>query len=255
MAFRLDTPYVEVPGFGGGGTFGAIMEMILRTRLKLNLGTNDAAYDEDVNAYLAGLLVSYIDPEYLTAISHVLSPYDVDIYSAASKAPHRYRAYWIYKVNADDLLVSMGVFHRVWKRFSSEGEMIRMKRYYVFASQYQRQMYGRSTAVGEIQTKLADSAERYLTILDGTRRDYMNFVKHALQPEELVEFGKRLLQLEKDQPLMDTFDKFLDLYSAWMKGKRDPETRQRLIQLLQELKRLDANFQTEQFLSELNFSA
>ena len=72
MSFRLDTPYYQIPGSQPEATFGAIMEMLLKTRLKLHLETNQDLYEEDVNTYLAGLLVSYIDPQYLKAISQTL---------------------------------------------------------------------------------------------------------------------------------------------------------------------------------------
>ena len=174
MSFNLDTPYYPIPGAQPEPAFGAIMEILLKTRLKLHLETSREWYDEDVNAYLAGLLVSYINPSYLQAISEVLSEYDIDVFQAVAQAEDRYHAYWIYKVNADDLLVSTGLFRKFEKE--SKGELVRMKRYYSSASEYQKKMYGKPTAVGEIQTKLADRSERYLAILAGARQDYLHFL-------------------------------------------------------------------------------
>ncbi|MBI3615589.1 MAG: hypothetical protein HY211_03620 [Candidatus Omnitrophica bacterium] len=233
MSFDLDTPYYQIPGSHPEATFGAIMEILLKTRLKLHLETNRELYDEDVNAYLAGLLVSYIDPQYLHAISEVLSAYDIDIFQAVARTEDRYQAYWIYKVNADDLLISVGLFRKFEQQ--PKGQLVRMKRYYSSASGYQRKIYGKTTAVGEIQTKLAEWTERYLAILAGARQDYMHFVGHRITSEELASLEKRL-------PLSKMQDEFLDLYSTWLKGARDPALRQRLLELLERIKIQDPTF-------------
>lgn len=248
MSFRLDTPYYQIPGSQPEATFGAIMEMLLKTRLKLHLETNRELYDEDVNTYLAGLLVSYIDPKYLKAISEVLSRYDIDVYQAVTKSEDRVQVYWIYKVNADDLLVSLGLFHRFWKQ--NQGELARMKRYYTYASEYQRRIYGKATAVGEIQTKLAGWSERYLEILASARSDYLHLIEQV-KPEDLAAFCQRLEKLEQELPLKAKQDELLDAYLAWVKGSREPELRKRLFRLIDEMKQFDPNFQAEPLLSKI----
>ena len=248
MAFPLGTHYYQIPGPQSEATFGAIMEMLLKTRLKLRLETNRSLYDEDVNAYLAGLLVSYIDPNYLKAVSEVLSPYDIDVFQAATSAEDRVHAYWIYKVNADDLLVSLGVFHRLWQE--ERGEMTRMSRYYVAASGYQRRIYGKTTAVGEIQMKLADGSERYLKILAGARTDYLNFIEH-IRSQGLRVFHEELQNFEKELPLKKAQDELLDAYSAWLNSRQDLKLRQRLHEVIERLKALDPQFKPDPILSQL----
>ena len=138
-------------------------------------------------------------------------------------------------MNADDLLVSLGIFRGAWQQ--SQGEVIRMKRYYAAASEYQRRIYGKTTAVSEIQTKLSEGTERYQAILEGTRRDYLHFVEHVV-PEELANFLQSVRQIEEEAPVKAAQDELLDLYSGWLKGTQDDETHQRLINLS---KQLDVN--------------
>ena len=185
MFFPLSTLYYPLGEPMPEGTFGYMVELLLKSRLKLRLDA-DRLYDEDVNAYLAGLLVSYIDPLYLHWIRRILAPYDVDLHEAVlGYCEDRVQSYWIYKVNADDLLMARGVFHSPpAPEEEHRGELIRLKRYYSAASQFQRRIYGRLTAVGEVHSKLAGEAERYLAILSTTRRDYLQFVQQ-LSPEEL----------------------------------------------------------------------
>ncbi len=245
MALRLDTPYYVIPGSRPEGTFGAILEILLKTRVKLHLDTEGETHDEDVNAYLGGLLVSYIDPHHLLAVSEVLSKYDVDVYQAVVRAQDHVETYRIYKANADDLLVSLGIFHRFWKE--EQGEVVRLKRYYDCASECQKRIYRKSTAVGTIQAKLSGETERYLTILSEARTEYLHFMERV-GAQQLAEFTRRL---EMELPVKKRQDELLDAYSAWVKEPSNPQLRSRLLQSVEELKKLDTGFRPESILSRL----
>ncbi len=249
MAFGLNTPYYQLPGFQREPIFGAFVEMLLKTRVKLHLEATDGFPDEDVNTYLAGLLIAYLNPAYLKAVSGVLFRCDSDVFQTACRTDDRYRAYWVYKVNADDLLVTLGIFRRLWQEERSE--VIRMQRYYTHACEYNRRIYRRRTAVGEIHTKLAESSERYLTILAGTRRDYFHFLEHA-QSEEMIAFSRNLHKYEREQPVKAAKDEFLDLYSAWLKGARDSASLERLLQLADQIKSLDPAFRPDSIVTRIN---
>ncbi|MBI1952586.1 MAG: hypothetical protein HYS41_00475 [Candidatus Omnitrophica bacterium] len=242
MPFRLDTPFYPIPGPQPEAAFGAVLEILLKTRLKLHLESDRAGSDEDVNAYLAGLLVSYIDPRYLTAVSQVLSRHEVDVFHAVCGARENYQVYWIYKVNADDELVHLGVFDSRWQ--NEQARLHRMKRYYTFASDYQRRIYGKPTAVGEIEQKLSDQSERYLAILTGARNDYLHMAK-TLGGQELLEIEEGLARFEQELPRRTKMDEFLDAYAKWLSGEKSPEARTRILSLAEELKGLDPSFPKE----------
>ncbi len=181
MSVRLSTPCILLPGRMSEGTFGAVLQILLKARLDLRLDSSGSRfYEEDVNAYLGGVLVSYIDPQYLKTISGILTSRDVDLYQAIDRAmPDKAHVYRIYKVNADDLLLSLGIFHLEQR---PEPELGRIKEYYACASECQKRIYGKPTAVAEIQNKLSESTERYLAILARARREYLNFVQQI--PDE-----------------------------------------------------------------------
>ena len=69
-----------------------------------------------------------------------------------------------------------------------------------------------------------------------------------LGTEQLEEFTRRL---EKELPLKVKQDELLDAYSAWVKEPGKPEARSRLLQAVEELKKLDPVFQPEAILSRL----
>lgn len=245
MSFRLDTPYYPIPGQEPQATFGAVMEMLLKARLKLHFDTHRQLYDEDVNTYLAGILVSYIDPVYLQEIARVLSQSDIDIYHSIEKAQDRVEVYRIYKVNADDLLISLGLFRPFW--MESQEELERLKRYYACACEVQRRIYGKRTAVSEIQSKLSERSERYLTILSCTRKEYL----HLMEQVQAEDLSKEIRRFEEELKVALRQDEFLDACSAWLKGQRSPELKVRLALLSQELSQLIPGFQPPSFLQEI----
>ena len=239
MSLRLDTPYYVIPGSRAEGVFGAILEILLKTRLKLHLDTGEESYDEDVNAYLSGLLVSYIDPRYLLGVSDLLSKYDMDIHQAVEQARDHVQTYRIYKVNADDLLVSLGIFHRYWQE--EKGEVGRLKRYYDSASEFQKRIYRKPTAVSAIQAKISEDTERYLTILSEARTEYLHFVERV-GTGQLSDFTR---QLERELPLKAKQDDLLDAYSAWVKDPGNADLRSGLLQKVEDLRQLDPAFRPE----------
>jgi len=252
MAFRPDTPYYPISGSPHPeGTFGTVMEILLKSRLKLKLESNGAGYDEDVNTYIAGVLVSYIDSEYLDAISRVLSKYDMDVFQSALKADTNVEAYRIYKVNADDLLVTLGIFHALWKEERSE--LGKLKRYYAHAAEYQRRIYGKSTAVGAIQNKLAETPERFLSILSFARSEFLHFLE-GIEPDDMAEFNKQISTFSSELTIKTKQDELLDAYSSWLEHPSNPGLAQTLRQRVEELMKLDPSFLGGAILSQLNNS-
>lgn len=176
MGFRLNTSCAVLPGRGLEGTFGWVLRMLLKARLDLGMSDPPSIDEEGVNAYLGGLLVSYIDPQQLAAIAMDVAPRDTDLHLAIDQAmPDKARMYRIYKVNADDLLISLGIFHR----FAPErrAQLPRIKQYYGCACEIQKRIYGKWTALAQIQAKLSEGTQRYLALLSQTRKDYLHFVE------------------------------------------------------------------------------
>jgi len=219
-------------------TFGAIVEILLKSRLRVRSEIHQGFYDEDVNTYLAGVLFDYMDPQYQESVRRYLADRDTDVFLCATHEESCYRAYWVYKVNADDRLMDLGIFH---PQKEGQGAVLgQMKTYYEFAAGYDERRHGHATAVSEIMEKLARRTDRYLSILHQVRREYLHFVE-ALTDEDLREFRQRLECDERALPLKTKQDEFLDSYLAWQQTS-DPKAKARLVQLAEELQKLDPAF-------------
>lgn len=233
-------PYFNLTKQEAEATFGAIVEILLRSRLRAQLETNKGFYDEDVNTYLAGVLFEYIDPRYCEAIRPVLSHRETDVFLTASREDDPYHLYWVYKVNADDRLLTLGIFHP--QREGQAARLAEAKRYYGFAAGYNQRRAGRATAVSDILEKLARWTERYVSILHEARREYLHFVE-TLTDDELQALRRDLEQEAQRLPLKATQDEFLDAYSAWQRTS-SPDAKARLLRLVDALQRLDPLFRS-----------
>src|SRR5258707_12725930 len=124
-------------------TYYFMINCLLYSRMETGLVSNQDFYDEDVNVYLAHLLHSFINPEYVEQSKRFLSKYDTDVFRRLASSSDSRLKYLIYKTNADFLLISIGIFDNpaasaaVRRHQPSEEAYIgRGKTYYHFAYTY-----------------------------------------------------------------------------------------------------------------------
>src|SRR5882762_5508953 len=91
-------------------TYYFMINCLLYSRMETGLVSNQDFYDEDVNVYLAHLLHSFINPEYVEQSKKFLSKYDTDVFRRLANSSDARLKYLIYKTNADFLLISIGIF-------------------------------------------------------------------------------------------------------------------------------------------------
>ena len=65
-------------------TYYFMINCLLYSRMETGLVSNQDFYDEDVNVYLAHLLHSFINPEYVDQSKKFLSKYDTDVFRRLS---------------------------------------------------------------------------------------------------------------------------------------------------------------------------
>src|SRR6476619_799081 len=61
-------------------TYYFMINCLLYSRMETGLVSNQDFYDEDVNVYLAHLLHSFLNPEYVEQSKKYLSKYDSDVF-------------------------------------------------------------------------------------------------------------------------------------------------------------------------------
>lgn len=176
---ELKVPYFNLRRGQAEAVYGALVEILLKSRMTLRLDAPRGFNDEDVNAYLAGVLVDYIDAAPPPQARPCVAARDTDVFWQATRADDASHAYWVYKVNADDRLIDLGIFHPPGHPPGPKADAVlaQARAYYGLASAFNHRVHRRDTAVSDIFVKLAEGAERYVSILNQARRDYLSFVE------------------------------------------------------------------------------
>ena len=207
-------------------TYYFMINCLLYSRMETGLVSNQDFYDEDVNVYLAHLLHSFVNPEYVEQSRKFLSKYDTDVFRRLSNSTDARLKYLIYKTNADFLLVSIGIFdnphaaeaNRTKHQPSEEAYIGRGKTYYHFAYSYAQQMHRKNAGVSEVLEKLSVGFEKYIRILSHMRGEYLDLVQR-LSGGEVYHLERSVNEHQQQELLRVKQDELLESYSAW---KTDP---------------------------------
>lgn len=232
-------------------TYYFMINCLLYSRMETGLVSNQDFYDEDVNVYLAHLLHSFINPDYVEQSKKFLSKYDTDVFRRLSSSTDARLKYLIYKTNADFLLVSIGIFdnplaaesHRGKLQPSEEAYVGRGKTYYHFAYSYSQQMHRKNAGVSEVLEKLSVGFEKYLRILSHMRGEYLDLMKR-FSNGEVYHLERSIDEHQQQEMLRLKQDEMLELYTAW-KDAPTRENEEHLERVVGEIRQLNPSFKFE----------
>jgi hypothetical protein len=220
---------------------------LLGAREEAGFPSNEARFDEDVNVYLAGLLVDFLEPQFHSEAARYLHSSDQELASVVRHSGDERFRYRTYRINADHLLLAIGLFHHV-ENSTHRGAFRRDPReflgrgsaYYLLASSSLRRLRRQPTAIEIAMNKLSVDLERYVAILRRVRTSYFHLT------ERLGE--GTLFHLSRSAPmasdLRSAYDAFLDQFSCFQR-EATPEHHARLEAAVQELRRIDPEFSFE----------
>ena len=226
-------------------TYYFMINCLLYSRMETGLVSNQDYYDEDVNVYLAHLLHSFINPEYVEQSKKYLSKYDADVFKRLASSSDARLKYAIYKTNADFLLVSIGIFDnpiapdpgtRTKVAPAEEAYIGRGKTYYHFAYTYSQQIHRRNQGVSEVLEKLSVGFDKYIKILSHMRGEYLDLAQRFSEGE-VYHLERAVDESAKQEILKAKQDQLLELYTEWQSGPSDEieENVKRLVGEIQEI--------------------
>jgi hypothetical protein len=208
-------------------TYYFMINCLLYSRMETGLVSNQDYYDEDVNVYLAHLLHSFINPDYVEQSKRYLSKYDADVFKRLGQSTDARLKYAIYKTNADFLLVSIGIFDnplaptaaatRSKPAPSEEAYIGRGKTYYHFAYTYSQQVHRKNQGVSEVLEKLSVGFEKYIKILSHMRGEYLDLAQR-FSDGEVYHLERSVNESARQDRIKAKQDQLLELYSAWQKA-------------------------------------
>lgn len=228
-----------------------LLESILKAKDQSQDLTRTLSFDEDVNIYLAHLLFAISLPEYHDMADPFLSTDSHEVFEWVRETEDPMLRYFIFKVNADHLLVRSTIFNpdpQLAKRFlfkkdskeETNEERLAAILYYNQASRCHAGVYDKKTGVGEVLGKIASQFDVYRQILAGVKEDYFKFIE-CFREQAFQHFLVKLNGYEKDHLRDIKMEQFLDAYQGWLSTKA-PELKNKILHLAQELGQLDAQF-------------
>ncbi len=223
-----------------------LLGSILNSRKDSDFPSNRYVYDEDVNVYMAHLLFAVSLPEYHDMAEPYLSLDTSDIVNWVKGTEDKTIRYFIFKVNADHILIHTAIFddleNKKQKFFKKSQKHYRelAQLYYDQAALYHSRIYRKKTGVGEVLEKLSRYFDNYQDLLRKVRRDYFGFVNN-FRDQAFTQFVGEVKHYENSVGYQEKIDQLLDLYGLWLKNK-DPETKNKIQGLVERIKSMDNHF-------------
>lgn len=225
-----------------------LLGAIINCRKEANFPSNYYTFDEDVNVYLAHLLFAVSLPEYHEMSEPYLSLETSDILRWVRATEDRTIRYFIFKVNADHILIHTAIFDDILQKPTSKLFKRSQKHYrelaqlyYEQASHYHTRIYRKQTGVGEVLIKIAKYFDSYQKILRLVRREYFDFMS-SFRDQAFSQFMNEIRVFESDFQKRQKMDEFLDLYGKWLENK-DPKLQEEIQRRAAEIRKYDTSFQ------------
>jgi hypothetical protein len=239
--------YFDLHDHGSEQTPYYYLNNLLRARIDLHMETGDHPLDERANVYLAGLLFALISSGNFLAQKPHISPCDADIRHWLDTHPGASHQFVVYKDNADFALISLGVFFGIWHRGSYHRTMCadtdssgRIALYYEMAASALNHIQGGGAEVGRVFSQIATYIGDVIALLQKVSQDYLGFSEH-LSEGSFYHLEREVEQIGHQRRYGQLLDEFLRLYGAFQEHP-DPRDRLRLLELVAQLKELNADF-------------
>ena len=163
---------------------------------------NDLKYDEDVNQYIILTLAELANPQVLPLINKYLVSLQSDIGQEAVGFDDSAKKYLAYKINADFLLLNLGLFNSdsnlLGDAYFDKGET-----YYYSAASSLKAIKGGRSGLSDVMEKLSGRFGKYVEILRAMKNRHENYFSfHVRIPDaELKQFEHELAkEASKRQP-------------------------------------------------------
>ena len=163
---------------------------------------NDLKYDEDVNQYIILTLAELANPQVLPLINKYLVSLQSDIGQEAIDFDDSAKKYLAYKINADFLLLNLGLFNSdsnlLGDAYFDKGET-----YYYSAASSLKALKGGRSGLSDVMEKLSERFGKYVEILRAMKNRHENYFSfHVRIPDaELKQFEQELaVEASKRQP-------------------------------------------------------
>jgi len=136
---------------------------------------NEMKYDEDVNQYITLILAELANPKSLAFQNQYTVGIDADVGQIAVSLREQIKTYFLYKINADFLLLSLGLFRPdtniLGAAYFDKGES-----YYFSAASNLKAVKGGRSGMSDVLEKMSGGFGKYVEILRTMKNSADNFL-------------------------------------------------------------------------------
>jgi hypothetical protein len=248
LSEKQPTPFYDMKkqAIVKGGSF--FLESILKARTDLHMETGSHKYDEELNVYLAGLLNLLGRSDSFLRLKPYISPFDVDVQKWLETHPGLRNAFVVYRDNADFGLMLLGLFcgyqhpgsyHKIviGDKDKKEG---RVALYYEMAASALTHLHGHQGSLIDVFQALSDHVNEIIRLLQYVSVHYLE-LKARLTEGSLFHLEREMNAAAERKKNDAKLDEFLRCYAAYKEHPSD-ETKNKLLSLVDELKRVNPDF-------------
>lgn len=152
---------------------------------------NDRKFEEDVNVYIADALNSVMDPAAIELRKRLSVSLHQDVGVGISKSTPRSAKYLFYKINADGLLLLLGLFKP--ENIPFEAYLDKGTTYYAAAAGYRQEIDGRRSPISLTLEKMAQGFPKYVGLLRFMKNKYSELFGLGLKLS-----GEQVREIEKN---------------------------------------------------------
>ncbi|CAI2719150.1 hypothetical protein [Nitrospina watsonii] len=194
LSARIKTGHESNEGFDPIFTEGRTEEW-LEAHWK-EIKDNDLKYEEDVNQYITLTLSELVNPRSLAHLNEYLIDINSDAGRIALSLNSKSNKYYLFRVNADFLLLNLGLF-RSDLFPDSDAYVDKGGSYYFSAATSLKSLQGGRTGLSDVMEKLSVNFGKYVEILRQMKQDADNYLSfHTHIPEAEIKKLEEQLTLE-----------------------------------------------------------
>lgn len=213
--------------------FFFLLNAYLQSRIETD---HESDGDEEVNVYLAGLLLSLVDGRFYADNVDHLATSALDVCERADQVGTDRGKASVYRTNADHRLMAFGLFSGFGEHASlyrrtmtaDDAYIEEAQQFYSWAALFCARMPSRYRGLASTLEKLAGGFDTYHEVLGHMAANHMNLIRR-LSPGQTwhLEHGAHVAALPdlEEQAL----DRMLDAYNHW-RLKPNETTRQQLVE-------------------------
>jgi hypothetical protein len=193
----------------------------------------DSDGDEEVNVYMAHLLLSLVDGRFYTEHAEVLGSTPAEVFAKAEQEDTPRHKLQVYRANADHRLVSFGLFSGSGERQSlyrqtfanPAGYLEEAQQYYHWAALFGNRLPARYQGLALALAKIATNFETYCAVLTHLSTTYLRLMPR-LSSGEVFHLEREAHQAAQPYIREEALNRLLDAYNHWQTQKT-PEARRR----------------------------